>query len=78
MSVHKETLIFCDGDGFLGKACPLDCPWGEADGRSRTAASQRASYGVDGWRYIKGKDYCPACVKRLFTPAHSRSGRKDA
>ena len=68
MSVVKETLIFCDGSkgGLLANdfACPMDGPYGDGDSRSRTAASQRDGYKLDGWRFINGKDYCPACVAR--------------
>lgn len=68
MSAYKETLIFCDGaDGvLLGQECPLDAPYGDADSRNATAATQRKRYVEDGWVYRKGKDYCPACAKRLF------------
>jgi hypothetical protein len=79
MSAVKETLIFCDGSegGVLGNdfTCPLDGPYGSGDTRSRSAKSQRASYGIDGWVYRNGKDYCPDCAKRLFPRAASTKAR---
>ena len=70
MSAFKETLIFCDGvaGGLLANdfTCPMDGPYGDGDARARPARSQRASYAMDGWVYRNGKDYCPACAKRLF------------
>ena len=61
MSAVKETLIFCDGF-----SCPEDGPYSAGDARSRSAKSQRSSYGADGWVYRNGKDYCPACAKAIF------------
>lgn len=69
MSAIKETLIFCDGQdgGTLANdfTCPMTGPYGDGDTRSRTAVSQRNGYAADGWLYRNGKDYCPACAKRL-------------
>jgi hypothetical protein len=78
MSAYKETLIFCDGDGFLGKECPMDAPYGDGDGRGRTAAAQREGYVLDGWLFRGGKDYCPACAKRLFGYVYKASNRRPA
>ena len=61
MSVEIETLIFCDG----GDGCPENGPYADGDARSKTAKAQRATYGGDGWRYIGGKYYCPACASRI-------------
>jgi hypothetical protein len=70
VSAYKETLIFCDGasGGVLANdfSCPEDGPYSASDARSRSAKSQRASYGADGWLYRNGKDYCPACAKKIF------------
>lgn len=63
MSVAKETLIFCDGGEAL--ECPMDGCYSDGDTRHNNAAHIRAGYKGDGWRFIKGKDYCPDCVKRL-------------
>lgn len=69
MSAVKETLIFCDGrDGGVLRndfTCPQTGPYADGDSRSLSAVQQRASYRKDGWRYIDGKDYCPACVKAI-------------
>lgn len=80
MSAHKETLIFCDGaeGGVLSNdfACPMDGPYGDADSRHATAASQRKGYVLDGWVYRNGKDYCPTCAKRLFPSLYVHHGDK--
>ena len=60
MSARIETLIFCDGDN-----CPENQPYAAGDARELSAKRQRARYGCDGWKYIKGKDYCPQCVERI-------------
>lgn len=77
MSAHKETLIFCDGadrSELLGKECPLDGPYLDGDGRSDSAAHQRKGFAINGWLHRKGKDYCPACAKRLFAYEYVHGG----
>lgn len=65
MSVSKQTFIYCDG----GEPCPQydedQVPY-TVDGATETAADQRATFPTNGWLYRGGKDYCPACVERLF------------
>lgn len=81
MSAVKETLIFCDGadGGVLANdfTCPMDGPYAPGDARSRSAKEQRAGYGLDGWVFRGGKDYCPDCAKRLNSGRVQNSPRKN-
>lgn len=54
MSVIKETLVFCDGEG-------CDALFGSSDCRNETAAQQRAGFAQEGWHRAGDKDYCPEC-----------------
>jgi hypothetical protein len=64
MSVKIETIISCDG----GTGCPHGGCYADGDQRDMSAAQQRKSYVADGWRYYKGKDYCPDCAAKLPPP----------
>lgn len=61
MSVVTEIFIVCDGVGN-----EMDCyrNYG-VDSRQLTAKQHRAKFRVNGWRHIKGKDYCPVCDRAL-------------
>lgn len=73
MSVTIETIVSCDGDS-------PDCEghdW-SADSRSHTAAEQRQMAKEQmGWRFHKGKDYCPTCwqFKKEKQPTPARRSR---
>lgn len=73
MSAHKMTLVWCDG----GDECPQETPYADSDASSQTAARQRETYHLDGWRFVNGKDYCPDCNKRLFGTAKGDAGVVD-
>lgn len=65
MSAVKQTYIYCDG----GTECPRqdeDQPAYTVDFTDGNAAQQRSRFADSGWIYRRGKDYCPACAKRLF------------
>lgn len=63
MSIHRLTLLYCDGEN-----CPRD------DDREQvpfdinglgTGADQRSAAKEDGWIRRNGKDYCPKCAERM-------------
>lgn len=67
MTAIKTTLIYCDGRDE-GLDCPLDGPISSDVGPTETAAYQREHlFPQHGWKRIKGKDYCPLCVKARAT-----------
>ncbi len=52
MSAIILTIIGCDECGET---------YASGDMKQMTAKEQRDEYKVDGWKYSKGKDYCPEC-----------------
>jgi len=61
MSATIQTIITCDG----GLSCCLGNDW-SADSYMYTAKEQRKRAKENlRWRFIGGKDFCPACFKRL-------------
>jgi len=67
MSATIETIITCDGDS---PACEGN-DW-SADSRFKSAwAQRRMAKSSRGWKYDLGKDYCPACWKKLIQSTES-------
>lgn len=56
MSVYKQVLLYCDGDG-----CKDEGPFNAFDPHE-TAAEARQAAKACGWSRRKGKDFCPACT----------------
>ncbi len=74
MSATIETIITCDG--ATPKCSGND--W-SADSRFLSASQQRANARENGWRHVRGKDYCPECWKELHpnAPGPARSEKEE-
>ncbi len=68
MSIVIETFIKCDG-----KSSDCHETFG-IDDRQRTGVQQRNAMKGNDWRHIKGKDYCPECLKQLSATLNTQGG----
>lgn len=57
MSAVVEIFLICDGDKCDGNRYGVDS-------RNHTAKHQRQAAKLNGWKFIKGKDYCNQCAPK--------------
>ena len=56
MTIVTEHILICDGP-----ACRLDETYADGDARHNQKSELLRAARLDGWRRVKGKDYCPDC-----------------
>lgn len=56
MSAVIETFLLCDTP-------QCDNSFG-VDTRNQSVREQRRDAKLNGWKFVKGKDYCPECIRK--------------
>lgn len=73
MSARKRVDLLCDAPDVCTSAqSATSCHIVFDLADSQTVAEARASAAAYGWRYVSGRDLCPACVQRRASRRRSR------
>lgn len=61
MSIVYTADVFCDGDDCSQWTNGVSSAWPPTHKQARTEHAPH-----EGWLFHKGRDYCPACKRKIF------------